>query len=137
MGGDGLSRTQNHVNWNMVTTLKRFNGLGIREARLTNLPLFGKSMWNLLHNKDKLWVKVLSHKYMGNTSLWMNKKHNKLLITWCDIQHVFTNFVAGYCLRVGFADSSIWNIYWTQLNPLCQLVSFVNISDSIMCLKDV
>jgi hypothetical protein len=66
-GGDGLSRTWNHVNWNMVTTPKRFGGLGIREARLTNLALLGKLVWNMLHNKDKLWVKVLSHKYMGNT----------------------------------------------------------------------
>jgi len=42
----------------------------------------------MLHNKDKLWVKVLSHKYMGNTSLWMNKKHNKPSITWRDIHHL-------------------------------------------------
>ena len=38
-GGDGLSRTWNHVNWNIVTTPKRFGGLGIREGRLTNLAL--------------------------------------------------------------------------------------------------
>jgi hypothetical protein len=136
-GGDGLSRTWNHVNWNMVTTPKRFNGLGIREARLTNLALFGKLVWNMLHYKDKLWVKVLSHKYMGNSPLWMNKKHYKPSITWRGIQHAITNFAAGYSFRVGSGNSSIWNIDWTQLGPLCQLVPFVNISDSVMCLKDV
>jgi len=66
-GGDGLSRTWNHVNWNMVTIPKRFGCLGIREDILTNLALLGKLVWNMLHNKDKLWVKVLSH--MGNMSL--------------------------------------------------------------------
>jgi len=91
----------------------------------------------MLHNKDKLWVKVLSHKYMGNTSLWMNKKHNKPSITWRGIQHAITSFVAGYSFRVGSGDSSIWNIDWTQLGPLCHLVPFVNISDSVLCLKDV
>jgi len=120
-----------------LQTPKRFGGLGIREARLTNLALLGKLVWNMLHNKDKLWVKVLSHKYMGNTSLWMNKKHNKSPITWRGIQHAITNFAAGYSFRVGSGDSSIWNIDWTQLGPLCQLVSFVNIGDSVMCLKDV
>ena len=50
-GGDGISRTWNHVNWNMVTTLKRFGGLGIREVRLTNLAMLGKLVWNMLHNK--------------------------------------------------------------------------------------
>ena len=67
--------------WNMVTTPKHFGGVGIREARVTNVALLGKLVWNILHNKDKLWVKVLSHKRMGNTSLWMNKKHNKPSIT--------------------------------------------------------
>jgi len=58
-GGDGHSQTWNHVNWNMVTTPKRFGGLGICEVRLTNLALLGELVWNMLHNKDKLWVKVL------------------------------------------------------------------------------
>jgi len=74
----------------MVTTLKRFGGLGIREDRLTNLALLGKLVWNMLHNKDILWVKVLSHKYMGKTSLWMNKKYNKPSITWRGIRHAIT-----------------------------------------------
>jgi len=79
----------------MVTTLKRFGGLGIYEARLTNLALLGKLVWNMLHNKDKLWVKVLSQKYMGNTSLWMSKKHNKPSIIWRGIQHAITNDGGG------------------------------------------
>ena len=115
----------------------RFGGLGIREARLTNLALLDKLVWNMLHNKYKLWVKILSRKYIGNTSLWMNKKYNTPSITWCGIQHAITNFVAGYSFCVGSRGSSIWNIDWTQLGPLYQLVPFVNISDSVMCLKDV
>jgi len=65
----------------MVTAPKCFGGLGIREAKLTNLALLGKLVWNMLHIKDKLWVKVLSHKYTGNMFLWVNKKHNKPSIT--------------------------------------------------------
>jgi len=74
---------------------------------------------------------------MGNTSLWMNKKHNKSSITWRNIQHAIANFVAGYCFCVGYRDSSIWNIDWTQHGSLSQLVPFVNISNSVICLKDV
>jgi len=99
--------------------------------------VFGKLVWNMLHNKDKLWVKVIFHKYMDNTFLWMNKKHNKPSITWRVIQHAITNFVVGYSFRISSGDSSIWNIDWSQLGPLCQLVSFVNISDLVMCLKDM
>jgi len=67
----------------------------------------------------------------------MNKKHNKPSITWRSIQHAINFFAAGYSFRVGSGDSLIWNIDWTQLGLLCQLVPFVNISDSVMCLKDV
>ena len=28
--------------------------------------MLGKFVWNMLHNKDKLWVKFISHKYTGN-----------------------------------------------------------------------
>jgi len=42
LGGDELSQTWNHVNWNMVTTPKRFDDLDIREDRLTNLALLDK-----------------------------------------------------------------------------------------------
>ncbi|KEH31655.1 hypothetical protein MTR_4g101440 [Medicago truncatula] len=41
----------------LLTTPKRFGGRGIREIRLTNFAMLGKLVWNMLHNKDKLWVK--------------------------------------------------------------------------------
>ena len=126
-----------YIYGDMVTTPKWFGGLGIHEARLTNLALLDKLVWNMLYNKDKLWMTVLSHKYMVNMSLWMNKKHNKPSITLRGVQHAITNFAAVYSFHVDSGDSLFWNIDWTQLGSLCQLVSFVNINDSVMCLKDV
>lgn len=136
-GGDGLSRTWNHVNWHIVTTPKRYGGLGIRDARLTNYALLGKLVWSLLHHQDKLWVKVLTHKYLGQNSIWVNKKNSQPSITWRGIQKAITTFAEGYNFRVGGGESSLWYVDWTKLGPLCHMVPFVNISDSELQLRDV
>ena len=43
--------------------------LGIRRACDVNLVLLGKLIWNLLHDRGKLWVEILSHKYLRNSSV--------------------------------------------------------------------
>jgi len=53
-GNDDVSRTWNHVNWHIVTTLIRYRGLGIREARIINDSLLGKLLWSVVHHKEKL-----------------------------------------------------------------------------------
>lgn len=57
------------MNWDIVTSPRRYGGLGIRDTRLTNLPLLGKLVWSLLHEKNKLWVQVLIHKYVKHGSI--------------------------------------------------------------------
>lgn len=58
------------VNWKKKTCPRQNGGLGVREARLANTSLLGKLVWELLHPSNKLWVKALAHKYMGNKSIF-------------------------------------------------------------------
>ena len=53
------------MNWDQVTKPKRYGGLGIREARQTNIALLSKIIWHLLVGDGGLWGAVLSHKYFG------------------------------------------------------------------------
>lgn len=84
-GGHGLSQTCNHVNWNKVTNPRRFGGLGLREARLGNVAMIGKLLWNLLHNKDKLSVQVLSHNYTPKDKLCVQVIYDKKMICGCKL----------------------------------------------------
>ncbi|KAF1870547.1 hypothetical protein Lal_00025695 [Lupinus albus] len=68
-GGDINKRSLNLVSWDVLTRHKRDGGLGLRETRSTNISLLGKMCWNMLHNSENLWCKVLQDKYLGDNSL--------------------------------------------------------------------
>src|ERR1044072_9064433 len=61
--GDQI-RSWNLVCWDEISCPKINGGLGIRSARNNNLALLGKIVNDMLHGGDKLWVQVLSEKYL-------------------------------------------------------------------------
>lgn len=56
------------VSWGKVTLAKRFGGLGVRQARPTNVAMLGKLVWDLVNNSDKLWVRVLLGAYCADST---------------------------------------------------------------------
>ena len=63
MGDSAKRRKIHHVNWDTVTRDKMEGGLGIRKMRETNRAILTKLSWRALHQKESLWVRVLSNKY--------------------------------------------------------------------------
>lgn len=55
------------LNWEVLTTPRNLGRLGIRDMKLTNLALLGKLVWSLLHERDKLWVQVITYKYRDSS----------------------------------------------------------------------
>lgn len=96
------------MRWTTVTTPRKHGGLGIRESRHTNLALLGKLVWSILHERDKSWVKVLSHKYFKNNSIWCvgNSSHSSLV--WRSILKVVEASREGFTYRIGDGASSFW-----------------------------
>ena len=48
------------VGWNKMVKPQAFGGLGMRQARLMNVSLLDKLVWNILNCPDSLWVQILS-----------------------------------------------------------------------------
>ena len=48
------------VGWSKIVKSKEECGLGIQEARAKNIALLSKLNWRMYHEKDALWVKVIS-----------------------------------------------------------------------------
>jgi len=65
-----------------VTCPKKFGGLTIREVRLSNISLLGKLVWNFLYDPQKLWVWVLSHKYIKGGDIWNIKVEGNISLIW-------------------------------------------------------
>lgn len=91
-GSDGNRRSWYLVNWDTITSPRRYGGQGIRDMKLTNLALLGKLVWSMLHEKNKLWVQVLTHKYVDHGSTWQPSKRTKPSITWHSILKAFSCF---------------------------------------------
>lgn len=126
------------VNWETVTAPQKYGGLGIRDSRTTNEAFLGKLVWNILNDNDKLWVQVLKHKYIGQQSLWnINTQCRKSSITWKSISKAAVALQSGFEMRINSGNSSLWYSDWTGRGQLYNLVNYVHISDTQLCVKDI
>lgn len=96
----------------MLRTPKNLGGLGIRDMHLTNSGLLGKLVWTLLHERDKLWVQVLTHKYIQH-SLWRSTNRRSSSLIWRSIVKAIEALREGFKMRINAGDSSFWYSDWT------------------------
>lgn len=105
---NGDTRGFNLVKWSNVIAPKRYGSLGLRSARLNNVALMGKLLWNLMQEKDKLWVQVLNQKYVKDQSVWSCMATPRSSVTWRGIVKVRDQLHEGFELKLGAGSSSIW-----------------------------
>lgn len=134
---DGSSRGWSLVNWKMMILPKKFGGMGIRDTRLTNLALVGKLIRSILHEQDKLWVQVLTHRYLRQDSLWTGKKKARDSSIWYIILQVISVFKDGLMMKFGAGNSSFWFSDWTGQGSLCNQVDYVHSSDTATIIRDI
>lgn len=56
------------TSWNVITNPMEMGGLGIRRLRDWNIAFMGNLDWTILTNPNKLWVKVLTEKYLRTSN---------------------------------------------------------------------
>lgn len=116
-GQDGGQRSWNLVNWEVLTSPRKHGGFGVRDAKITNLALLGKLIWSLIHDRGKLWVQELSHKYLGQNSLWQATCNNNVSITWKGIVKAAEAFRDGYEMKFHSGNLSLWYSDWMGEGP--------------------
>lgn len=112
-------------------------GLGIHTARKTNIALLGKHVWDLMHNQHKLWVQLLSTKYLKGTHILQAKSVVGVSCIWNSIVKALHCIKPSFKFRVGRGNVSIWYDKWLDQDLLCNLVPYVNIQDTRLHLKDI
>lgn len=86
-------------------------------TRESNIALLGKHAWSLLHNPKKLWVNMLSSKYLNGTKILNANKTTTRMSQKGDI--------------------SIGYDHWIDYGPICDLVPSVDIQDTQLLVKDI
>lgn len=91
-GGKGIHL----VRWDMVTDSKHNGGLSIRSARENNIAMMGKLCGDLVSKSEKLWVSILSAKYLGNNFLFNHSPLSSALPLWNGICKSFSFLRDGF-----------------------------------------
>lgn len=125
------------VRWSTTSLPRAQGGLGLRQARATNVSLLGKHVWDLLQNQDKLWVQLLSTKYLQQQNILTATLSQGASYTWRSIHRAAVYLKPGFLLRAGNGDGSFWYEQWLEKGPICNLVPFVSIHDINLRLRDV
>ena len=100
----------NLVNWQKV---KHLGGLGIHTARETNTSLLGKLVWDMVQSTNKLWVHLLSNKYIGGRDFLQASIQSNSSPSWSSIIRAKNILKQGYSWRAGSGSSSFWFNHWS------------------------
>ena len=123
-------------NWNTMTKPKSFGGLGIRMTRNQNTTLLGKRVWDLIHLANQLWVSILTSKYLREGNLFM-AKGRKGSISWNSISKVLEALEDGFRIKLGAGNMWFWFDAWVVKELLAKRVSWVDIHDIHLKVKEV
>lgn len=109
-------RTSHWVNWDTITLPKSKGGLSIHRARQSNIALLGKHVWSMLQEPQKLWVQLLSSKYLKDNHI-LNVVHSHgTSYTWFSITKAVSWLSAGFKMRLGKGEVSFWYEKWLGEN---------------------
>lgn len=126
--GDSL-RGKAKMKWIDVCRLKEQGGLGIKSIHLWNVALMTKHIWNIVSNKDSLWVKwVKSYRLVDRRSVERNFWDIPILndVSWSWKKILMYRDVIRNHIVISIGDgrsTSVWFDNWSFLGPLCQFIS--------------
>lgn len=83
------SNATHWVHYGTVKKPKHKGGLGIRKARHQNISLLGKHAWALMNDPERLWVCMLSNKYLSNNNFFQVELKSGSSFTWRSILKAF------------------------------------------------
>lgn len=109
----------------------------MRDALHANTSMLGKLVWALLQDPGKLWVRVLTPKYLGDVSVLEAKSDQSSSPFWKGLLKARDPLTEGFSFNLGNSISSLWFADWSGYGALRQHTPFIHISDSVLTLADM
>lgn len=85
---------------------------------------------------NKLWSQVLTKNYVVNGTFLDGKKVNGSYVLNSIIKFKYVLW-DGFSMRIGSSSCSFWYDPWMKFGPLCNMVTYVNIQDTDLLVKDI
>ncbi|XP_026451080.1 uncharacterized protein LOC113351280 [Papaver somniferum] len=115
------AKTSHLVNWDMVRATKERGGLGVCNLKLMNQALLAKWCWRYGVEKNKLWYKIIVHKYGDDFSFWNTGKITQSYVVscWRSIAEMEGLIYDNYTLYLHSGRGIyFWNDVWCGQLPL-------------------
>ena len=86
---------------------------------------------------SKLWVDLLSNRYVSGHKILHATTHAKGSPTWSSIMHAKNVLKDGFSWRVGSGSSSFWFCPWSSLGFIGSFPPYIDIHDLHLTVRDV
>lgn len=104
--------------WDSFCRPKQCGGLGFRRFRDINASLLANLAWDLFSKKNKLWVEVLSSKYVKNKDIWNLTTPKNCSWGFRSIISCKNIILKGACFVVGSGETiRVWQDPWLPSIP--------------------
>ncbi|GJV59378.1 RNA-directed DNA polymerase, eukaryota, reverse transcriptase zinc-binding domain protein [Tanacetum coccineum] len=112
------------VKWDDACKPKNQGGLGLKSMFEWNTTLMAKHLWNILTNKDSIWVRWVNvHKIKGR-NLWEIECNRGMSWSWKHLLELRDKIRAFVRIKIGNGKGcSIWYDKWHPNGPLSKLIN--------------
>ncbi|GJU89583.1 RNA-directed DNA polymerase, eukaryota, reverse transcriptase zinc-binding domain protein [Tanacetum coccineum] len=116
-----LTRGKAKVSWHSVCKPKEQGGLGIKDLQLWNEVLLVKQLWNVISNKNTLWVKWVNSESLKGKSIWEVNAQSNSSVGWKEMLKEI--YDAGMSVNTIVAELTIieegkWPEGWENEYPI-------------------
>ncbi|XP_023758688.2 uncharacterized protein LOC111907126 [Lactuca sativa] len=111
------------VKWQDICKPKEYGGLGIKNLRRWNDALLAKHVWNVINNKNSLWVQWVRINYIGSRNFWDILQKKSMRWTWkrfLEIRKTVRPHVVS-CVGNG-GNTALWHDWWHPIGILCTII---------------
>ncbi|GJV21626.1 hypothetical protein Tco_1370646 [Tanacetum coccineum] len=121
----GQNGCTHSVLWKDVCRQKSEGGLGIKSMQVWNEALMAKHLWNVIIDKDSIWVRWVKSTLLKGDSIWVVelKKINswgwKQILTLRNKIRSFVHFKVRNGRKAFF-----WYDKWNERSPFCNLINY-------------
>ncbi|GJV73508.1 RNA-directed DNA polymerase, eukaryota, reverse transcriptase zinc-binding domain protein [Tanacetum coccineum] len=131
-----LTKGKAKVSWGNICKPKEQGGLGIKDLELWNEVLLVKQLWNVILNKNTLWVKWVKFESLKGKSIWEINAQSNSSAGWKEMLKLRDKIRKHVLWKVGDGKSvNVWYDNWNTAGALSEIVSTRDMYDAGMSIN--
>ncbi|GJV54104.1 hypothetical protein Tco_1449845 [Tanacetum coccineum] len=115
--------------WDDICLPKHEGGLGLRSLETFNIALMTTHLWNIVSNKESLWVQWIHAYKLKGRSIWDIPLEDEMSWGWGKILQLQEIVRPYFWVKLGNGkNTSLWFDSWCSLCPLSQFLTVRDIT---------